>query len=97
MQPLITALLLFAADLDPVVVPGESKPTATRFAEALRLAEEGKSDRALNVLIGLLESGADDLINVGPGRSARAREQEERRQRSGGDPTTRSSGDNGGE
>ena len=29
--------------------------------------------------------------------AARAREQEERRQRNGGDPTTRSSGDNGGE
>lgn len=71
----LAAFVLFAAELDPVVVSGESKPTATRLVDARRLQDAGKSAQAVTQLLGLIEAGADDLVSVSPTRSIRVREQ----------------------
>jgi len=70
------ALLFFhvvAAEPEAIVVVGESGPTATRHAEALRRLEDKKYPEALAQLVGLLEAGADDLIPLSEGRLIQAR------------------------
>jgi outer membrane protein assembly factor BamB len=67
-------LLLFALDLEPLPLPGESRPTATRYAEAMRLLEANKTAEGIAQLLGILDAGAEDLLPLSPTRSLRARD-----------------------
>jgi outer membrane protein assembly factor BamB len=67
------ALLLLAVETESITVVGESRPTATRFAEAQRALEAKKYPEAIAQLNGLLSSGADDLVPLAEGRLIQAR------------------------
>ncbi len=63
-----------ADDLPPVVLPGESRATALRLAEARKRIDEKKWAEAIDELQGLLEAGGRDLVPVDASRSVQARQ-----------------------
>src|SRR5262249_46362727 len=67
---LLTTLLLVSAD---VSLWGESAPSGKRLGSARELAESGKTDEAVAILLSLIESGDNELIPLPDGRSVRTR------------------------
>jgi cellulose synthase operon protein C len=62
-----------AADPPPVPLPGESRGTASRLAEARKLLAAKKWDDAVAVLQSVLDSAGNDLVPLSPRRSLCAR------------------------
>jgi outer membrane protein assembly factor BamB len=67
------ASIAAAADDPPVVLPGESRATTLRLAEARKRIDEKKWAEALDELQGVLEAGGGDLVPLDAGRSVAAR------------------------
>lgn len=57
----------------PAVFPGDSKPTASRIAEARKRIDEGKLSEGVEELQQVLDAAGDDLTPVDAGRSVQAR------------------------
>ncbi len=57
-----------------MVIPGDSKPTASRFEEARRRLQAGKGSEAIDLLRTILDSSANELVQVGEGRAVGAKQ-----------------------
>jgi outer membrane protein assembly factor BamB len=63
-----------AAEEPPAIaLPGESRATASRLAEAQKRIAERKWTEALEELQGVLDGGGNDLVPINPHRSVQAR------------------------
>ncbi len=71
----LTATLAFtrAADDSAAVIPGESRPTATRLEEAGKRLAERKYPEAITLLQNVIDAAGNDLVPIKDGRSVRAR------------------------
>jgi hypothetical protein len=70
---LLLAPAVAAADFAPAVVPGESRPTATRLQEARKELAAGKWSTGIALLGSIVESAGGDLVPSEGGRSIQAR------------------------
>src|SRR5258708_38506124 len=79
----LTSALLFCvafgaparADVPPAIFPTESRPTASRLADARKLISEKKWSEAVNELQAILDGSGSDLVAVTPRYSVPARRQ----------------------